>query len=332
MHKVHNATRGHARVAREFKIEREGQESPWQRGEEYGLETLEVFGMRARNDSRERRVGVLIALAACCSLALAGCPGWGDSADSTELDDPSHAAAPVVVLNRDGWEPPRLEESDILANRLLQRQDDGLVVDAAKRSSLSAEIDSTLTAIRAACPVLVDEKVTVRMTHAFGQLILALEPQLYEAVASLLVDQGGPVTLETGYAEFDSLNGRLGLSVVLDLYSFSRTVAFYFSEYLNVPAAATAYEMIDGIEYAEANAHVGDGPDIDAFNSEGRWYVVARRAEGDCPSGCINEELYFFIVDGTAVEIVDSQQALDQLEFSEIVMNQGWRTRSFEGC
>ena len=301
-------------------------------GQEHGLETSEVFEMKTRNESRERIVAVLIALAACCALALTGCPGSGDSTDSTELDVPSHAAAPVVVVSPDGWEAPMLGEADILADRLLRRQDAGLILDAETRRSLAAEIDPALREIRAACAVLAEENVTVRMTHAFGELILALEPRLYEAVSSLLVDPTGPVTLETGYPEFDSLNERLGLSVVLDLFSFSRTVAFYFSEYLNVPAAAAAYEMLEGIEYAESNAYVGDGSDIDAVKSEERWYVVARRAWGDCPSGCINEELIFFIFDGAAVEMVDSRQALNQPEFSEIVMNRGWRMRSFEGC
>ena len=80
-----------------------------------------------------------------------------------------------------------------------------------------------------------------------------------------------------------------------------RTTIFYFSEYLNVPAAAEAYEMVEGVEYAESNAYLGDGSDIDVASSQGRWYVVARRASGDCPSGCISQDLFFFIVDGATV-------------------------------
>ena len=52
--------------------------------------------------------------------------------------------------------------------------------------------------------------------------------------------------------------------------------------------------------------------------------MVARRAWGDCPSGCINEELYFFIVDGNEVDQVDPAQAMGIAEFRELVMNRGW--------
>ena len=69
---------------------------------------------------------------------------------------------------------------------------------------------------------------------------------------------------------------------------------------------------------------LGDGPDIDAVKSKGRWYVVARRAWGDCPSGCINEEFFFFIVNGADVERIDRAQAMDRAEFRELVMNRGW--------
>ena len=93
---------------------------------------------------------------------------------------------------------------------------------------------------------------------------------------------------------------------------------------MNVPAAAAAYAAVEGIEYAEPNAYVGDGSDLDALKSEGRWYVVARRAWGDCPSGCINEELYFFIADDVEVEQVDTAQAMGIAEFMELVTNRGW--------
>lgn len=279
--------------------------------------------MSVRNDSSNRFVAIFVGLAACCALVLMGCSGSSDSADSTEsidVDIPGGAAA-AVVSPSEGWTPPMPTEADILANRLLQREDDSLLLDAAERSRLAGEIASVLSSIRDAYPMVGD--VTARETYVFGVLLLGLEPELYETIASLMDGQTGPVTLDTGYAAFDSLNERLGLSVV-DLFSISRGATFYFNEYLNVPAAVAAYEMVEGIEYAESNAYVGDGSDIDAVNSQGRWYVAARRASGDCPAGCIYQELFFFIVDGTDVEMIESEQALDMAEFQELVMNRGW--------
>ena len=81
--------------------------------------------------------------------------------------------------------------------------------------------------------------------------------------------------------------------------------------------------MVDGVEYAEPSGYAGDGPDIYAMDSEGRWYVVARHAEGDCPSGCIIEELFFFVVDGARVDMIDSEQAMETAEFMDLVMSRG---------
>ncbi len=272
--------------------------------------------MRFRHKFRDHIVRVAIGLAACCALALTGCSGSSDSGD------PGDSEAPVVVLNPDGWQPSMPTEADILADRLLRREDDSLLLDAAKRRQLAGEIASVLSSIRDAHPEVAD--IFARMPYAFGQLVLELEPQLFERIVSLLDDQTGPVTLQTGYAEFDSLNETLGLSIVVNILQHFQIVIFYFSDYLNVPAAAAAYEAAEGVEFAEPNAQVGDGSDLDVLESEKRWYVVARRAWGDCPAGCINEELLFFIVDDAEVNQVDPAQAMAIAEFMELITNRGW--------
>ena len=288
--------------------------------------------MRGKSHFRDCMVMILIGLTACCATALMGCSGSGDSADSTEsaasevpgeTGYPTAAAAPVVVLNPDDWQPPTPTEADILADRILREEDDdSLLLDPTERRQLAAEIDSVLSSIRDAYPAFAD--ITVRMPYEFGELLVGLEPQLFDEVASLLEGQAGPVTLQTGYAAFDSLNADLELSVVVDLFPSFHAVTLYFSEYLNVPAAAAAFGMVDGVEYAESNTYVGDGSDTHAVKSHGRWYVVARHAEGDCPAGCIVEELFFFVVDGAAVEMIDSEQALEIPEFMALVMSRGW--------
>lgn len=286
---------------------------------------------------------LVMALAVCGAVTLAGCSGSGesgDSADSTDMIDmevpgematppevpgetesPGAGAAAVVVLSPDDWEPAMPTEADILAHRLLQREDDGLLLDPAERDRLAGELAAVLSSIRDAYPAVAD--ITARPTHAFGELLVGLEPQLFDAVSELLEEQAGPVELQTGYEEFDSLSATLGLSVV-SLFSSFHGAVFFFSEHLNVPAAAAAYGMVEGIEYAEPNGYVGDGPDVYAMGSQGRWYVVARHAEGDCPAGCIIEELFYFVVDGTVVEMIDSEQAVETAEFMDLVMNRGW--------
>lgn len=250
-------------------------------------------------------LGVLIA--ACCALAV----GCSDSIDP---------GAPVVVRS-DDWKPITLTEAAVLADRILRKEDDSLLLDATERDALAGETATVLSRIRDVHPAVAD--VTVRASYAFGELLLGLEPPLLEDVAALFEGQTGPVLLRTGQAEFDTLNERLGLTAV-DLFPSTGTVIFYFNEYLNVPAAAAAYEAVEGVEYAEPNAHLGDGSDIDVLESGGRWYVVARRAWGDCPSGCINEEFFFFIVNTADVERIDPAQAMGIAEFRELVMNRDW--------
>ena len=306
--------------------------------------------MRGQIGPIARIAMVVMALAVCGAVTLAGCSDSGDSGDSgdsaepaepvdmevpgeteTPAEVPGEAEAPgqaespgavaVVVLGPGDWEPPVPTEADILAHRILSSQDDSLLLDPAERDRLADELAAVLSSIRDAHPAVAD--ITARPSHTVGLLLVGLEPGLFDVVSSLLEEQAGPVELRTGYEAFDSLNATLGLSVVVDLIDSFHYAVFYFSEHLNVPAAAAAYAVVEGIEYAEPDGYVGDGPDIYADYSQGRWYIVARHAEGDCPSGCIIEELFYFVVDGTAVEMIDSEQAKETAEFMDLVMNQG---------
>lgn len=236
-------------------------------------------------------------------------------AERDTAGDTDQAPAPVVV-HPATWEPPLLSAAAVLADRILRREYGALLLDPTDRRELAAEIAPVLSGIRNAYPELAD--LTVQAPYAFGQLVLTLETWLFEAVASLVEDQAGRVTLRTGHAPFDALNERLGLSVVLDLFPRFGVVIFYFSEYLNAPAAAALYEAMEGVKFAEPNGRLGDGPDIDMARSEGRWYVVARRARGDCPSGCLYEEFHFFIADDTGVERIEPWQAAAIAEFEEL--------------
>lgn len=269
-----------------------------------------------RCDFKNRIAPLFIRLAACCVLALAGCsdspgPEASDESGTPTVMRPEHRETPV----------PR--EAVILAHQILQDEDGALLVDMARQDELAREIGHVLSRIREAYPEVAD--ITTRERYVPGVLLIGLEPELFTIVSTLLEDQAESVMLHTGYAEFDALNEQLGLSEIVQVFPTSRIVTLYFNDYLNVPAAAAAYATLEGVEFAEPNAYVGDGSDIDAAQSEGRWYVVVRRAWGDCPAGCINEELYFFIVNDAEVERLDRAPAMERAEFRGLVMNRGWR-------
>ena len=237
--------------------------------------------------------------------------GRDSSSDTDQVPVP-------VVVHPDTWEPPVLSEAAVLADRILRREHGSLLIDPTERRELAAEITPVLSGIREVYPELAD--IAVQAPYALGQLVLTLETWLFEAVASLVEDQTGPVMLRTGHAPFDTLTEKLGLSVVLDQFPRFGVVIFYFSEYLNAPAAAALYEAMEGVKFAEPNGRLGDGPDIDMSWSEDRWYVVTRRAWGDCPSGCLYEEFHFFIADDAGVERIEPSQAAAIAEFRELAV------------
>lgn len=128
----------------------------------------------------------------------------------------------------------------------------------------------------------------------------------------------------TGHAAFDSLTGVLGLRAALT-YPALGVVVLRLDERANVAAATRAYGAIDGVAYAEPDHALGDGPDIEAAKAGETWHVVVRRAWGDCPAGCIHDDLWFFSVAGERVRRVELAQARGVEPFATLLAARGWR-------
>ena len=254
---------------------------------------------------------IWIGFAACCTLILAGC-------GLLPLEASAGAGAPIVV-RADSGVLAAAAEASILADRLLRRESDALLLDESRRGKLTIEITRVLERLRDAYPSMA--RISVRETHERGVLLLGLRSDLFEAVANLPDGESGAARTE--HAEFDALNARLGLWAVRPFSSVG-VVTMYFDERLNVDAAARAYLMLEGVEYAEPNARPGDGSDIEASKSYGNWHVIVRKAWGDCPSGCMHEEMFFFTVDEGEVERIEPSRAIDMVAFAEIVTHRGW--------
>ena len=213
-------------------------------------------------------------------------------------------------------------EARILADRILQRESDDLLLDAKRRRALGHEIKQALSLIRRTHPAMAD--VSVRQDDGRAALVLGLEGALREAVFAAWEDGHAAVPSATGHAAFDALSAGLGLRAV-QAYPALDSVVLHLDERTNLAAALRAYRAIDGVGYAGPDAMLGDGSDIEAATVEGRWHVVFRRAWGDCPAGCINEELSFFTVaDGKAVPI-EPAQARGMDAFAALLATRGWR-------
>lgn len=268
--------------------------------------------MTDRHDIKDSIAFMTALIAACCGLALAvGC------SDATRSDVSGQTQAPLVVPISD-WEPPLRTEAYILADRILQREDDGLLLDASARQELAGELGAVLARIRDVFPAVAD--ITPQESYFFGEMSVRLEPPLYEAVVDLLQGQAEPVLLITGYPEFDALNEMLGLSAV-DIWFNEwhlEIVTLHFSEYVNVPVAAGLYTELGGVRHGgQEPLGYYDVSHIDAVKSESGWYVIFWRDSDVC--GCSKGEIFFFLVNDDDIEWFDHAQAVEIAEFRELL-------------
>ena len=268
-------------------------------------------GLGIRSSALVRRSSACYALA----LVLAGCGMALNPGTLAVLDAP-------LVVRAEPREAPAPAEATVLAHRILQRESDALLLDAGRRRVLAREIEAVLSRIRDAEPTAA--AVTGRPSNALGRLILDLEPDLLEILSDLLDDATEPVALRTGRDEFDALNARLGLSAVTLLPALG-TAVLHVDEHVNIGAAIEAYAAMDGVGYAEQDSHLGDGPDIEASKTSGTWHVIVRQAWGDCPAGCLHQQLSFFTVTDTDVERIEPARAMVMVEFATLLDNRGWR-------
>ena len=269
---------------------------------------------QARRGSKRPVAAIWIRFAVVCLLPAAWCVspdkgGWGAE------------AAPVVVP-ADSWKPAEVSEAAVLAHRILARETDDLLFDAKRRRELAREIEGVLKRLRYAHPEI--EKISARAAHLPGVLLLGVKPDLMDTVSRLLGGKSGPVKLRTGKAAFDALNARLGLRAVR-LFRRTGVLVMHLSERLNIAAARRAYLKIAGVEYAEADGHLGDGSDIEASKSGDAWHIVIRKAWGDCPAGCIYKKMFFFTVRGEKIERIEPARARDMPEFRKLLETRKWR-------
>ncbi len=229
--------------------------------------------------------------------------------------------APTVAL-ADSRKPQKVSEAVVLAHRILARKTDDLLLDEKRRRELAREIEGVLVRLRGAHPEVAE--VSARAAHRPGVLLLGVKPDLLGTVARLVESTSGSVKLRTGKAAFDALNARLRLRAVR-LFRRTGVLVMHLSERLNIAAARRAYLKIAGVEYAEADGHLGDGSDIEASKSDDAWHLVVRKAWGDCPSGCIYKKIFFFTVRGEKIERIKPARARETFKFKILLMMRGWR-------
>ena len=282
----------------------------------------------------------LTLLAVCFVLMGIGC-GDSDGSDDAELLIEEEMESFMVTIIAGGAPELHRSDAEILADRILLQETEGIFFDDTRRGQLISEIERELAAIRAAYP-------TVNTIHALDDFTpdavkLYLEPGLNEIVTTLIQDQQGPVPFETGYAEFDTLNMTLGLQAVhIDVVTL-RGIVFHFDKSLNFNAASEAYSMVKGVKSAYPTQHPRDNvnspmgvihadhpydtrnsPNIGALKEGNTWYFVFRNPWGECIRGCKYQELFCFMVRPLDVTMVPITQASTMRPFQRVLFRRSW--------
>ena len=236
----------------------------------------------------------------------------GDSEEDEVLID--EAAEPPVVTILDSVPPvPDRSDAEILADIILKRETDDFFFDIAQRNQLINEIEGVLSLIRSAYPLM--NAIDAAEGAMPGTLAIYPERDFDNILKELLQDKQGQIRFETGNAEFDALNAKLGVQAVRWT---SWGLSLYFDPRLNLRVASEAYSMVEGVREVGGNPSLGSSAHIIAFKQGETWYVIFWHGWGDCPSGCIYREFFCFTVRGTDVESIPTAQAQTMPPFQKL--------------
>ncbi len=244
--------------------------------------------------------------ALCCLSLFAGttaCTNFASVASDDTRLSVEVLSSPLEFLEQ--------SESAVLADRILTNQSDTLLFDIEKRNILISEIKQVLKLVRETYPATAE--ISAKEVHQPTTLIIGLTSELLESVSELIDDGNRYITLNTGNEEFNALNSRLGVQAILP-YKMLDSVILYFKFPVNLLQAQIEYSMIAGVEYAELNSRLGDYSDIEMVKSDNEWFVMFRKAWGDCPSGCLYEELMFFRAREGEVKRIEEKVFMDSIK------------------
>ena len=206
---------------------------------------------------------------------------------------------------------PEQSESTILADRILAYQNDALLFDTEKRNNLISEIEQILKLVRETYPATAE--ISAIENHRPGALVVGLTSEFMKSVSGIVSGGNRYITLHTGNEEFDALNIRLGVHAI-EPHTLFNNVILHFKFPVNLLRAQFEYSMIEGVDYVELDSRLGDYPDIDIVKSNNEWFLIFRKAWGDCPSGCLFEEFMFFRVREGKVKQIKEKMFWDSMK------------------
>ena len=220
---------------------------------------------------------------------------------------------PRIRILDENLDIPSRSESEILASQMLIRQGIDGYSHPDRLQQLSAEIQHVLQLVRTTYPSLTD--VTVAEAYSPGVVILTPQPGFLDYVLSMFETGAESVTFSTGNQNFDQFNTKFGLYAV-KVFSRLEMMLLYYDPAVNPQHVSDllTFRFNEHVKFAEPEIYLGDRSSIKISKSDETWYVLVRRAWGDCPSGCIHQEFHFFTIKENHVKSIpfEESQLLDE--------------------
>lgn len=172
----------------------------------------------------------------------------------------------------------------------------GTSKDGFINQQVQAQMLAALKAIRAkfpetakihALPSFALDTLNVRLTQA-GQMII-------ERKVKMTSDSRRDelITGQTGIRELDKLNAKYGVKSV-SAFFFTDTLLLTFKNPMDIPALTKIYAAIPEVQAVAGDRTLGDGDEIQLKRDDQIWQFSFKHGWGDCPSGCINKQYFFF--------------------------------------
>ena len=96
------------------------------------------------------------------------------------------------------------------------------------------------------------------------------------------------------YTAWDALNEQFQVEKIdMRLLKNLESVVLTFKEWSHPYRLSESYRELPGVRYAHPNFTIGDGPTV--YPSAQAQTFLFRNAWGDCPSGCIMSEYWYFV-------------------------------------
>ena len=215
-------------------------------------------------------------------------------------------------------------EGEILADRILQREATGLLLDRERHERLAREAERRLEILRSAVPDI--EHISPTLDYEAGVLLAELCPEDMEAfLREAYTDGNGDP--RCGDPKFNALADRLGLSRA-DFHG-EATLELRFRAYFSVTHAIAALEELPGVMFAEVSPEGSeDEPDIATAPAGTNAYaVVVRGAYNQRTFKATSRRYRFFLVSDAGVTKLSSQEASRSPSFRAAVVDRPWQRK-----